>query len=164
MKSILFLITIFFLIACNSNETKSSETVSNSVSKADLTKIKWIAGNWRGMADGKPFYELYEFTNDSTLRITGYDWDGKDSSNASYSYVAWKDGAYYLGDSLNYKTTLIDSSKIEMVPNYKANNDILWKFVNDTTWAAILEGKKKTVEYKMEKLPSIDSMYKSVKK
>ena len=163
MKNIFFLIAIFSLAACGNNETKSSETGNSTVSKSDLAKIKWIAGNWRGMADGKPFYELYEFTNDSTLRITGYDWDGKDSSNASSSYVAWKDGAYYLGNDLNYKTTFIDSSKIEMISNIKSNNDILWKFVNDSTWAAILKGKTKTLEYKMEKLPSIDRM-KSVKK
>ena len=143
MKNIFFFIAIFFIAACSNNETKSSEPVNNTVSKNDLVKIKWIAGNWRGMADGKPFYELYEFTNDSTLKITGYDWDGKDSSNASYSYVSWKDGAYYLGNEQNYKTTLIDSSKIEMIANNMANNDILWKLVNDSTWAAFLKGKKK---------------------
>jgi hypothetical protein len=155
---------ISFFTSCGDNETKTLEPVNSIVSKSDLIKIKWIAGNWRGMADGKRFYEMYEFTNDSTLRITGYDWDGKDSSNGSFSYVSWKDGAYYLGDSLNYKTTFIDSSKIEMIPNYKANNDILWKTVDDSTWSAVLKGKNKTVEYKMEKLPSIDSMYKSAKK
>jgi hypothetical protein len=164
MKNILLFMVIFFLAACSNNETKSSEPVNNPVSKNDLVKIKWLSGNWRGMADGKPFYELYEFANDSTIRIIGYDWNGTDSSNTSFSYVSWKEGAYYLGDSLNYKATFIDSSKIEMIPNYKANNDILWKVVNDTTWAAVLKGKTKTVEYKMEKIPSIDSMYKSVKK
>lgn len=161
MKNVFLLIIISFLASCSNNETKTSEPANDAVLKTDLVKIKWIEGNWRGMADGKPFYEIYEFTNDSTLKITGYDWDGKDSSNGVASYVAWKDGAYYLGDDLNYKTTLIDSSKIEMISNIKSNNDILWKTVNDSTWTAILKGKTKTLEYKMEKLPSIDSMRKS---
>lgn len=163
MRNISLLAFIIFFVACNNNETKNTEPENKTVFKNDLVKIKWIEGNWRGMADGKPFYELYEFTNDSTLRITGYDWDGKDSSGTSYSYISWKDGAYYLGDSLNYKTTAIDSSKIEMSPNYKANNSILWTHVNDTTWSAVLKAKTKTVEYKMEKIPAIDSMYKTGK-
>lgn len=163
MKNIYMLVLIIFLAACSNNETKSSGPENKPVFQTDLVKIKWIGGNWRGMADGKPFYELYEFTNDSTIKITGYEWNGKDSSNTSYSFIAWKDGDYYLGDSLNYKTTLIDSVKIEMAPNYKANNSILWTVFNDSTWTAVLKDKTKTVEYKMEKIPAIDSLYKTVK-
>jgi len=165
MKNILPALLIIFFTACNSNADKTAETTnkSGSVTKNDLVKIKWITGNWRGMAEGKPFYEMYEMTNDSTIRITGYEWNGKDSAGTHLSYIAWNNGAYYLGDSLNYKTTLIDSSKIEMAPNYKANNSILFAFVNDSTWKAVLTGKK-TVEYKMEKIPSISDMVKAANK
>jgi hypothetical protein len=111
---------------------------------------------WNGW--DKPFYEQYEMINDSTIRITGYEWNGKDSSKTSFSYISWQQGAYYLGDSMNYKTIAIDNTKIEMNPNYKANNSVLFTYVNDSTWKAILTGKKKTVEYTMQKLPPIDKM------
>ena len=119
--------------------------------KNDLGKIKWIEGKWKGMYQGKSFYEIYQFVNDSTLEITAYEWNGKDSTKSSKSFVAWSDGVYYLGDEKNYKVTSITDQQIKMLPNYKASNDVLWKYVSKDRWDAILGDKNNPAEYHMER-------------
>jgi len=82
MKNICAIASILLFTAC-SNKEKDNETVT----KSDLAKIKWIIGNWRGSGTEKPFYEMYEMPNDSTIQITGYEWDGKDTSHTDISYI-----------------------------------------------------------------------------
>lgn len=119
-----------------------------SYTKNDLVKIKWIEGKWKGMYEGTPFYEIYRMVNDSTLEIIGYEWNGKDSSNSSTSFVSWVHGAYYLGNEMNYKVTRITGDEIEMIPHHKASNSVLWE-KNKNGWTAILEGPKKKNVYDM---------------
>jgi hypothetical protein len=120
--------------------------------KKDLRKIQWIEGNWKGLFNGNPFYEIYKMQNDSTLVITSYEWDGKDSSKTSVSKLQWVNGHYFLGDSLNYKTVSISDTAIIMIPNYKAGNEILWKKGDGSYWQAILNSKRGERVYKMERI------------
>ncbi|MFT3911715.1 MAG: hypothetical protein QM737_19990 [Ferruginibacter sp.] len=142
------------IISCASstkNEPADSknESAPVSYSKNDLAKIKWIEGKWKGMAGKDPFYEIYQFTNDSTLMITSYEWNGKDSSKSSVDLLHWKTDAYYLGKEQNYKVTDITDTEIKMIP-LKGSNDILWKMGSDSGWVAVLKGKKQTVTYEMK--------------
>ena len=137
-----------------SNPKQEASTVQDDVkinyTKQDLKKISWIEGNWRGTYDGKYFYEHYRFTNDSTLEIISYDWNGQDSSHTSRSYVRWADDAYFLGAEKNYKVTELTEEKIYMVP-VKANNDILWRAKDSNRWEAILTASSKENKYLMER-------------
>ncbi|MBC7828357.1 MAG: hypothetical protein H7122_11475 [Chitinophagaceae bacterium] len=157
MRTQYMLISIFTVLGCGqidssikSKDSTATIPVTISYSMKDLHKLKWIEGKWRGTHHTKPFYEIYRFANDSTLEIISYDWNGKDSSHSSKSRVYWKDGAYYLGDHLNWKVTEITDSSIMMLPNNKASNDILWKYSDSTSWDAILNDKKETSEYHMQ--------------
>lgn len=157
MKSIFCLLFLVTLVNCknaNNDASESKETASLDASasyqKGDLRKIKWIEGKWKGLYQGKPFYEFYQFSNDTTLEIRSFEWDGKDSSKTDISYVHFKNGFYYLGDHQNYKVISISESEINMVPHFKANNEILWKYRDSTGWDAILKGAKETLTYKME--------------
>ena len=77
------------------------------------------------MDGDKPFYEYYQFLNDSTIEITSYKWTGTDSTGSTKSYLQWKDGAYYLGDDhANYKVTDIEHKAILMMPNLNASNTV----------------------------------------
>lgn len=116
----------------------------------DLHKAKWIEGRWRGTDKTKPFYEIYQLTNDSTLEIISFEWNGKDSMNSSKTEVHWEDGAYYLGVESNWKVTEITDSTIVMIPHHKAANDIVWKYHDSTSWDAILNSSKETTEYHMQ--------------
>ena len=145
------LLLLFLAGNCSSPEQQQVKNESEiSYSRNDLQKIKWIEGKWKGMDGENPFYEIYEFINDTTLMITGYDWNGTDSSNSSYDYLVWADDAYYLGKDKNYKTVSITYNEIKMVP-VKASNNVLWKAVDDNSWEAILETKKATKKYLMQR-------------
>ena len=88
------IILFLLLTAINSSCQQQKDGKPENHSNKDLSKIKWIEGSWRGMYNGKPFYEIYKFENDSTIRITHYDWNGKDSSNTSYDFLYFKNGDY----------------------------------------------------------------------
>jgi hypothetical protein len=146
------------LIAC----TKPAETTTSNpaqsdglnvtYNKNDLKTLSWLAGNWKGMDGDKPFYEIYRVANDSTLEIISYEWNGKDSTKSSLTAISWKDGFYYLGDSLNWKVTSIAADSIAMIPNYKAFNDIVWKKTAENGWDAILDSRRGKKIYRMERV------------
>ena len=137
----------------NSDNSAKKEAGATGITyqKGDLKKIKWIEGKWKGMYNGAPFYEIYQLMNDSTLMVTSFDWNGKDSTNTSKTYLGWFDDAYYLGNDKNYKVTTITDTQIFMTPNNKASNSVLWKYRTDSSWDAILEGPKATQKYLMER-------------
>ncbi|HMJ48856.1 MAG TPA: hypothetical protein VK498_16100 [Ferruginibacter sp.] len=147
------IVTGVLFISCNDANNKDvvtktdSSLTTNAYSKNDLSTASWIEGKWKGMYKGKPFYEIYEIINDS-LKITSYEWDGKDSSNSSVDYLKWDGDAFYLGKENNYRVMLLSDSVIKMVP-VKANNDVTWRKTN-TGWDATLVGKKETNVYNME--------------
>jgi hypothetical protein len=158
IKSIWYLV-ILLLTSCSNSESNNSEsspkkepgTAGLSYQKSDLKKIKWIEGKWKGLYNGQPFYEIYQLINDSTLVVTTFDWNGKDSSKTEKTYLGWYGDGYYLGKEKNYKVTTITDSQILMAPNNKASNSVLWKYRTDSSWDAILEGPKATHKYLMEK-------------
>jgi hypothetical protein len=164
MKFILFITLIFFMISCNEVTQKEvipekkvkDETQGISYSKNDLQKLKWIEGSWKGMYNNQPFFEIYKLTDDSTLEVTSYDWNGKDSSNTSRTYVRWIDSSYYFGEQMNWKVVSITDRQITMKRNYKASNDIIWKFYDANSWDAILEKPKGEEHYHMERVRTLD--------
>ncbi len=166
MRSILVCITCLIFLSCGESghsHTDNKNDSLSSVKNQELKKIRWIEGNWKGMYQGKPFFEEYEFINDTTLRITSYEWNGKDSSKTSLSYVYRSNGDYYLGDSMNYKVTSVSDTAIHMDPNYKAGNDITWTFKDANTWLAVLKARNGTNTYTMERMPALESLLKKSK-
>ena len=153
MKKIVFAVVMITVFACgndNAQPGKTEKAADAPYNKNDLQKIKWIEGEWMGLYNGKPFYEMYRLANDSTLEIRAYDWNGTDSSNTQMSYVYFKDGSYYLGDKQNWKVTAITEKEIKMAPNVNANNDITWKYRDSTGWDAVLVSKTGTTTYNMK--------------
>jgi hypothetical protein len=143
--------------SCGGSESKeekeqvSAQPVSElQYTKEDLKKMKWIEGKWKGLYNGNPFYEIYQFANDSTLQITAYEWNGKDSSQSKLSQVSFKDGAYWLGEKQNWKVDSITDTHIKMSPNVEAYNDIVWRYKDSVHWDAILTSKNAVTTYNME--------------
>ena len=56
--------------ACRSPSPTNHAPQPKTLTAADLTKLRWIEGSWRGTGDvDKPFYERYKFENDTTLVV-----------------------------------------------------------------------------------------------
>lgn len=145
MKSKLFPVLIVAVFSCQS-------CLSQHTNTADLKALAWIEGNWKGLDGNNSFYEIYRLKDDSTLVITSYEWDGKDSSKTSTSTLRRKDGAYYLGDNANWKVRDMSEGAVFMEPVFKAANTILWKKRDQNTWEAILESKNGRKSYVMERV------------
>ncbi len=161
MKYILFLLLPVFLSSCRDKATK--DETENKIHKEDISKIKWIEGTWKGDYYSEPFYETYRMVNDSTIQIMTYMYLGSDTMSTTSNYFHWQDGAYYLGAALNYKAEKITDREIKMVPYGQASNDILWSYVNDSSWTALLTSASDTVNYTMQKVPPMDSILSVIK-
>jgi len=132
------------------DEPVENKEEAQQYDKSDLKKIKWIQGKWKGLYKGEPFYEIYQFVNDTTLEITSYEWNGTDSSKSKKSYVYYKDGLYWLGDKQNWKVVSITATEITMLPNVEAYNDIIWRYKDNLAWDALLKHKNGTTVYNMQ--------------
>ena len=153
---------VFFLItSCQpktTDEVKEEKQPAPVVQKSDLSKARWMEGNWKGEYQGKPFYETYSLMNDSTMAITSYIHTGTDSAAMETSYVMWADSAYYLGSQKNYIVIRMDEKEIAMVPHYRARNEIVWTYRDDSTWSAVLSGMADTLRYTMTRIHNMDSL------
>ena len=76
------IIVLFIAAACsnaqvaNSNQDPIAQpTPSNKFTAADIAKLKWIEGTWRGMDGDKPFYERYKIEKEA-LVVEGLNADG----------------------------------------------------------------------------------------
>lgn len=143
-------------IAC---KQKASQTETEStVKKEDLSTAKWIEGDWESLYNNKPFYESYQFRDDSTIVITSYIYMGTDSASMSTNVLHWKDGAYFLGEALNYKVVEMNDKEIRMDRHGQASNDVLWTALDSNTWTALLTSTADTLLYTMRRTESMDSI------
>ena len=114
------------------------------ITTAELAKLRWIEGSWRGTGGGvPPFYERYKFENDSTLVVEGLA-DETLSKVNDVSRFELKDGHFGSGtaDSRSVATALDDNS-IQFAPLGKGN---FFRFQreSDNSWKAILNWTDKT--------------------
>lgn len=133
-------------------------------STADLGKLRWIEGSWRGTGDVEaPFYERYHFENDSTLVVDSFA-DEKFGKLSETSRFELKDGQFGNGgDGARWAATGIDDKSIFFEPTAKAQNSFRWVRVSaephPNAWKAVLNwpatGNKPAGQrvYRMERWP-----------
>jgi hypothetical protein len=143
LRFVISFAALWMMVGCSSSRLVQQ--------RSGLQQLSWINGSWKGMHQGKAFYEVYKVINDSVLKITSYEWNGTDSSKSSNTYIRKVHGDFYLGDSLNWKVTAITDSSIMMLPHYKASNEIYWVRKDKDHWDAVLRSKRGEVLYRMER-------------
>jgi hypothetical protein len=124
---------------------------------ADLAKLRWIEGTWRGTGiDQPPFYERYKFENDSTLVVEGLADETLSKVNDT-SRFELKDGhfGHSEGESGSVATALDDNS-ITFAPVGKGNY-FRFQRESENSWKAILnwtakDGTAKERIYHMERV------------
>ena len=127
---------------------------------ADLEKLRWIEGTWRGSGEAQaPFFERYRFENGSTLAVDNFT-DEKLTTIDDTTRFELKDGDFTNGgDNSRWIATLIDYQGINFEPLVKAKNSFRWQREPDNSWTAILtwppvDGKPSRQRvYKMERWP-----------
>jgi hypothetical protein len=139
--------------------TPASASVPIKIVPAELAKLRWIEGSWRGTGGGvPPFFERYKFENDSTLMVESFE-DEALSKASDVSRFELKDGQFggSDGDSGSVATALDDNS-ITFAPTGKARNSFRFQRVSANSWKAILNwtdnGVAKERTYEMERWPA----------
>ena len=130
------------------------------ITPADLSKLRWIEGSWRGTGgDVAPFYERYKFENDSTLVVETLA-DETLTKVSDVSRFELKDGHFgYSADDSGSVATALDDNSITFEPLGKSRNSFRWQRESDNSWKAILNwtdknGAAKERIYLMERWPA----------
>ncbi len=148
----LFLFIFFLSSLCCSCITKMQKTLYRRTHPVSLYRLSWLQGNWQGSGGTQPFYEIYKIQNDSTLEITSYNWNGRDSSNTVKTFLRKYGDDYYLGRERNWKVFAFTDSMIIMKPVYKAAIGILWRARSENTWQAVIRTARDEKLYTMTRI------------
>lgn len=168
MKIFLLLLiaaTLCFIVGCTRTSPSNSpqatpapSVTAKTLTSADLKKLRWIEGTWRGTGDIEtPFYERYKFENDTTLTVETLEGDKHDKVT-DVTRFELKDGEFGGGsEGSRYVATALDDKSIAFDPVVKARNSFRWERESENSWKAVLnwtEGKTaKERVYHMERWP-----------
>jgi hypothetical protein len=138
----------------------SPSPAATLITPAELAKLRWIEGSWRGTGDvDVPFYERYRFENESTLLVDSFP-DEKLTKVDDTTRFELKDGQFgNAGEGSRWIATAIDDNSINFEPVSKARNSFSWKRESPDLWKAVLNwpatGNSPAKErvYRMERWP-----------
>ncbi len=133
-------------------DVKPLATPRNDFTAADVAKLKWIEGTWRGMDGDKPFYERYKIEQNAMV-VESLMEDG--SVDGTPGRFELNDGQFGKGEGeVRTAASEITDTSIQFVP---AGNGNSFRFVKQPHgWDAILEWPAKAGKlassktYKME--------------
>ena len=116
----------------------AQSTTSNKFTAADVAKLKWIEGTWRGMDGDKPFYERYK-VEETALVVEGLNADG--SPDGEPGRFELKDGQFGKGEGNKRSVASeITDDHIQFVPAVPgAFNSFRFERQSNGTWRAVLE-------------------------
>jgi hypothetical protein len=144
---VLAVITVsFFAAACSNAQVANNNiqgataqpTPSNKFTAADIAKLKWIEGTWRGMDGDKPFYERYKL-EETTLVVEGLKADG--SPDGEPGRFELKNGEFGKGEGdKRSAASEITADRIQFVPAVPGKmNRFRFERQANGTWRAVLE-------------------------
>jgi hypothetical protein len=144
----------------SSTPTASLSPTPKQITPANLTKLHWIEGTWRGTGgDVPPFYERYKFENDSTLVVETLA-DETLTKVSDVTRFELKDGHFGSGtDDLGSVATALDDNSITFESLGKSRNSFRFQRESDNSWKAVLNwldknGAAKERIYLMERWPT----------
>jgi len=125
-------------VANNTPPPLTQSTPSKKFTTADVAKLKWIEGTWRGMDGDKPFYERYKI-EETAMVVETLKADG--SVNGEPDRFELKDGEFGKdeGDRRSVASE-ITADHIQFVPGVPGkSNSFRFERQPNNTWRAVLE-------------------------
>ena len=143
---VLTLITVSLIAAACSNQVANRDgqqpaaqaTPSNKFTAADVAKLKWIEGTWRGMDGDKPFYERYRI-EETAMVVEVLKADG--SPDGEPGRFELKNGEFGKDEGNNRSAASeITDDHIQFVPAVPdKGNTFRFERQSNGTWRAVLE-------------------------
>jgi hypothetical protein len=157
---VIALLLVLFGAACSSGDLqKDFPKPANNFTTADVAKLKWIAGTWRGVDGDKPFFERYKIEEDAMV-VESFD-DEAFSNPTDSDRFELKNGEFGKGEGdKRVGASEISDNHIQFVPAVPGkSNNFRFERQGDGTWIAVLDwpasGDKPPRQkiYKMEPWP-----------
>ena len=122
----------------NSQAPVAQSTPSNKFTAADVAKLKWIEGTWRGMDGDKPFYERYKI-EETAMVVESLKADG--SVEGAPERFELKAGEFGKGEGdRRSAASEITDDHVQFVPAVPGKlNSFRFERQPDNTWRAVLE-------------------------
>ena len=125
-------------VAQSTAQLTAQSTPSKKFTTADVAKLKWIEGTWRGMDGDKPFYERYKI-EETAMVVESLKADG--SVNGEPDRFELKDGEFGKdeGDQRSAASE-ITADHIQFVPAVPGKgNNFRFERQSNGTWRAVLD-------------------------
>ncbi|HKR12393.1 MAG TPA: hypothetical protein VJT15_10070 [Pyrinomonadaceae bacterium] len=136
--SVLTLALLLSFTACNRGQQAHAPT-PKTITAADLQKLRWIEGSWRGAGvDQPPFFERYRFENETTLAVDHFADEALTKVTETSRYEL-KNGEFRnAGGGPGHVATALDDNSITFEPSSAGSNSFTWKRVSKDSWTAVL--------------------------
>lgn len=138
-----------------------SENASNKgrFTKADLEKLKWIEGAWRGTDKNgqNPFFERYRITDDGKIETDSFSDSTLTKTNSQSSTYFENGEIIHRSGAVVWTASRLDDSMVEFAPKENATNSFVWQKESVDVWTARLmskdaQGAPKETTYRMERI------------
>ena len=154
------LLQIPFVLVLLTLTSYANRAQTNKFTTADLRKLRWIEGTWRGTGDvDKPFFERYRFEGDSVLAVDGFA-DETLTKITETTRFELKDGEFGGGnEGSRWVAKTIDNRGVEFIPAANVRNSFKWERESKDIWKATImlpanETKPARQRvYRMERIP-----------
>ena len=144
-------------ITVRAARAQSSRNSGTPFGVADLGKLRWLEGTWRGTSPGEAnVYERYHFVNDSTIEITYYSDSSLDRPSGSGRVYLTVGRIYHTFGPDRWGATRVDKSGVYFVPQVNARNTFAWSYEGPDTWTATrrsgASGREMVTVYQMRRV------------
>jgi hypothetical protein len=125
-------------VANTNTQPGAQSTPAKKFTAADVAKLKWIEGTWRGMDGNTPFYERYR-VEETALVVESLKADG--SVDGAPGRFELKDGEFGKGDGDRRSiASEITADYIQFVPAVPGKmNNFRFERQPNNTWRAVLD-------------------------
>jgi hypothetical protein len=159
-KTTLRCVICILLIGLGCTRGSAVQLRPKKLTAADLQKLRWIEGTWRGTGDaGKHFFERYRFEGDATLLVDSFE-DETLAKVTDTTRFELKDGEFGGGsEGARYVAVGLDDRSIEFGPALKVRNGFRWQRESKDTWKATIllpatkDKPARQLVYQMERWP-----------
>ena len=160
LKLIVLVVITLLLIGLGCTSKSADQLPPKKLTGADLQKLRWIEGTWRGTGDNvPPFFERYRFESDSVLLVDSFE-DETVAKVTDTTRFELKDGEFGGGSSgSRYVAVGLDDRSIEFGPALKVRNGFRWERESLDLWKATIllpatkDKPAREIVYKMERWP-----------
>ena len=116
-----------------------SATPSAGFGSADLARMKWIEGDWKGTGEvEKPFYERYRIEDGKGLVVESFDDESFTKAGETTRYDL-KDGQITNSGNIRWGVAEVTDSAVRFVPIAGARNSFVFRRESADRWTATLE-------------------------